>query len=84
MTRDKAVELLARALKRVCTEWLHVIDGEDHFFAIEATALLDRISPMLVAAEREACAKLAESLHETSWPDTIAAAIRARSEGGEG
>jgi hypothetical protein len=31
-----------------------------------------------IAAEREACAKVAETLHETSWPDAIAAAIRAR------
>ena len=47
--RDKAVELLARVLKRVCTEWSHIIDGEDHFFATESTALLGQIAPLLTA-----------------------------------
>jgi hypothetical protein len=39
---------------------------------------VERFAALVAAHEREECAKVCESLHETSWPDTIAAAIRAR------
>ena len=105
MTHPKeSVEAVARALFSQANgndgqglwHW-HNEHGFRTRFAAEATAILDRIAPILiaqaveaeraacneelrlaVAAEREACAKVAEVLHETAWPDTIAAAIRAR------
>lgn len=44
---------------------------------IRADAVAEMIR-QAVQAEREACAVITETMHETSWPDTIAAAIRAR------
>lgn len=41
----------------------------------------DTVAEMIrqaVQAKQEACAGIAETMHEKSWPDIIAAAIRAR------
>jgi hypothetical protein len=54
----EAVDALARALfMRV-----NLPEPETGFlpFDVQATALLDRLAPLLVAAEREECAKVAE------------------------
>jgi hypothetical protein len=104
--RDKAVELLARALAGDNeTMWAyrlaHCAECRERAqdYRNDATAILDQIAPLLtaqaveadrmacteelrlaVAAEREQCAKVAEPYLQGA---TIAAAIRARGEGGE-
>ena len=59
---DAAVEILARELwlKRFETRWEYAAEQYRVGYREEATALLAQIAPLLVAEEREACAKVAD------------------------
>ena len=57
--------------------WCVEPQDDDDTEYVRADAVAEMIR-QAVTAEREACAVVTETMHETSWPDTIAAAIRAR------
>ena len=78
MTHPKdAIELVAAALAKA-----HGNENDNLFYGKRAVQVLDRIAPMLVAAEREACAKVADGCPDYHWGWWVACAIRARGEGG--
>jgi hypothetical protein len=72
MTQDEITDIYKEVSNKLCggKEWCWDGVGEP----------LQLFAKLVAAHEREACAKVAETLHETSWPDTIASAIRARGE----
>jgi hypothetical protein len=55
-------------------------DGTDEAEWVEIERFAALAFAAGAAAEREECAKVCEAIGGTSWPDTIAAAIRARGE----
>lgn len=80
MNRDEVIRMAREAGLQ------EVVEKTDHHTIVKMMDVpaLERFAALVAAAEREACAKAAEThlLHELAntddWPDAIAAAIRER------
>lgn len=54
-------------------------DASDDPHVAQMVEFLQRFAALVAAAEREACAKVCEAMHEEDRPDDYAYTIRARS-----